>query len=154
MNKYRVIDWFKSVEDQGLRNKLLNNVEEHYENTNVVSLSEAISLGFIWDESPEGEQYWQIEAQKANNNEIRLNYDKLDVKNPEPSIKNIPDMPNPYEDNYLERLRDKFAMAAMQPLLTYWTDILEEDVDLQSIAIESYEMADAMLAERSRNERD
>lgn len=50
----------------------------------------------------------------------------------------------------LERLRDEFAMAAMQALITHYGNEIPNGEGYKECAWESYKFADAMMKERSK----
>lgn len=50
-------EWFNTVE-QPYREQLLNNTPKQIQNLERNSLQEAISGGFIWQYSEEGQKYW------------------------------------------------------------------------------------------------
>lgn len=51
-------EWFESVEDEDLRKKLLSNMDEEDQDNEEPSLLEAIRGSFIWNDTPEGHEYW------------------------------------------------------------------------------------------------
>lgn len=68
----RIIDWFNSVLDMGIRRKLLTNIETtHKLKSEVNSLHEAIDIAFDWFKSPEREGYWMQIYNMAKNGELQ-----------------------------------------------------------------------------------
>lgn len=57
MNKYP-IDWFSQLEEP-YRSKAINNCEEKYKRVKFGTLWSALAGTFSWDESPEGNKYWE-----------------------------------------------------------------------------------------------
>ena len=56
--KKTIQDWFQSVTDLNLKNKLLTNLDRQWSSKEVASLDEAIHSAFYWSSSSEGYEYW------------------------------------------------------------------------------------------------
>ena len=57
MNRYPV-DWFSQLEEP-YRSKAISNCEEQFKRAKFDSLWSALAGSFYWDESPEGNKYWE-----------------------------------------------------------------------------------------------
>jgi hypothetical protein len=54
----KIKDWFLSIEDPEIRNRALVNMNEKEKDRVVESFRKAIIMGFDWQLSPEGYEYW------------------------------------------------------------------------------------------------
>ena len=71
--KKPAIEWFESVKDDELREKLINNADINgWSSYPKSSLARAISSGFAWHKAPEGIEYWRSIRDKAILGEIEL----------------------------------------------------------------------------------
>jgi hypothetical protein len=51
-------EWFESIEDPQIRNRALRNLDKKDRDGKVGSLENAIRMGFDWQHSVEGYEYW------------------------------------------------------------------------------------------------
>lgn len=89
-------EWIESISDPEVRRKALNNTRQPELSIQKYSLHEAFALAFIWNESPEGEEYWSAVYQSFLADE----YARLAAKLEEP-IKT-----KEQRDKYLQALKD------------------------------------------------
>lgn len=67
--------WFNLIADKELREKCLRNYKDKPYRTILIgncNLGESLSVGFVWDHTPEGHKYWNEIIKQARNNEIPL----------------------------------------------------------------------------------
>ena len=57
-NRNTVEEWFHTVQDEDIKKKLFKNTEQHRLLNKEINLKEAIYSAFIFNESPEGDDYW------------------------------------------------------------------------------------------------
>lgn len=54
-----IIEWLGEIEDSAVRTKALKNLDPKKRYVVVEHISEAILSSFIWEYTPEGQDYWE-----------------------------------------------------------------------------------------------